>query len=324
MEQPAILPSDAAFGIVDPQRGPYDKISFKRLSQQDEEFKKILIKSSGHLDFQDPEACKALTKAILKVDFGLEVDLPDNRLYPPVPNRWNYVCWIQALVDSTAPDYSGKYDPTRSVVGLDIGTGASAIYTLLALRSRPNWTMCVTDIDKSSFNSAARNLALNNMLARTRMLQTMESGDLIPLKYLGVEKLDFTICNPPFFNNEEEMRASLRGDGKSLKPNAVCTGSENEMVCEGGDLGFVTKIINESLILREKVTWYSSMLGKQTSAIAAVKLLKEHGVYNWATGCVDPGGATKRWLLAWSFGDIRPPNVSTLAPQGRRSSCEIY
>ncbi|KAF2272044.1 uncharacterized protein EI97DRAFT_437319 [Westerdykella ornata] len=287
---------------------PYDKIDFKALSKKDSNFKQIFHKSSGHLNFQDPETCKTLTKALLKTDFNLELDIPDDRLCPPVPNRWNYVTWIQALIDSTSPDYKAGYDPERKVVGLDIGTGASAIYTLLILRTRPNWHMCVTDVDKKSFDFAARNLALNNMITRTTMLQTTDSISLIPLQYLGVEKLDFTICNPPFFSDEKEMRASMKGENKNWKPNAVCTGSEKEMVCSGGDLGFVTKIVEESLVLREKVTWYSSMLGKLSSTKHVVELLKKNGVTNWAVGCLEPGSVTKRWMVAWSFGDMRPPN----------------
>ncbi|KAF2789381.1 hypothetical protein K505DRAFT_328286 [Melanomma pulvis-pyrius CBS 109.77] len=298
---------DAPLGDLT-QRPPYKELDFKTLAKTDPAFKKLWQKCSGHLDFQDPETLKTLTAASLKADFGLKIDLPDDRLCPPLPNRWNYVAWIQALIDSTSPNYTDQYDPERKVVGLDIGTGASAIYTLLCLQTRPNWTMCATDVDKKSFDSAARNLALNNMLTRSKMLQTMEANALIPLNFLGVGKLDFTICNPPFFADENDMRSSIKGEGKSWSPNAVCTGSGVEMVCPGGDLGFVTRIVNESLVLRDKVMWYSSMLGKLSSAKAIVDLLKKHGVNNWAVGCLEPGATTKRWVVAWSFTDYRPRN----------------
>ncbi|CAN9160225.1 unnamed protein product [Alternaria alternata] len=290
------------------QRPPYVTVDFKALAKSDKDFKQLWQRTSGKLDFQDPSTTQALSKAILRVDFGLELDVPDDRLCPPIPNRWNYVAWLQGLIDSTSPDYSSRYDPNRQVQGLDIGTGASAIYTLLCLRSRPNWSMCATDIDKKSFDSAARNLALNNLMTRTKLLQTTELNPLVPLAALGVDRLDFTICNPPFFNDVSDMQSSLKGEGKSWKPNAVCTGSENEMVCLGGDLGFVTKIVNESLVLREKVQWYTSMFGKMESAKAIINLLKKHGITNWAVGDIDVGSSTKRWIVAWSFGDLRPRN----------------
>jgi 23S rRNA (adenine1618-N6)-methyltransferase len=291
------------------QRPPYDTIDFKALTKKDANFKLVWQKCLGKLDFQDPATVKALSKAILKADFGLQLEVPDDRLCPPIPNRWNYVTWIHGLIDSTSPDFSYGYDPERKITGLDIGTGASAIYTMLSLKSRPNWRMCATDIDKKSFESAARNLALNNLMTRTTLLQTTDLNPLIPLAGLGVQNLDFTICNPPFFTNLDDMSASLKGEGKSWKPNAVCTGAEVEMVCPDGDLGFVTKIVNESLVLREKVRWYTSMLGKLTSAKAIITLLKENGVTNWAVGVIDTGSSTKRWIVAWSFGDLRPKNV---------------
>lgn len=283
------------------------------MSERDPEFERFL-KSHGtglDLDFQDAQITKAVTKSMLKADWGLEIDLPDDRLCPPVPNRWNYVAWIQSLLDSTSPDYAGRYDPERKAVGLDIGTGASAIYALLSLRSRPNWTMCVTDVDKKNFDSAARNLALNNLLTRTKMYQPIETDPLIPIHALAVDKLDFIICNPPFFSSKKDMHASLRGDGKLKKPKAACTGAEVEMVCPGGELGFVGRMIEESLQLREKVVWYSAMLGSLRSAQLVIDSLKENGISNWATATVKPG-KTARWLVAWSFGDMRPRNVSTI------------
>jgi 23S rRNA (adenine1618-N6)-methyltransferase len=291
------------------QRPPYDTVDFKALTKKNPDFKLTWQKCSGKLDFQDPETIKTLSRAILVADFGLQLEVPDDRLCPPIPNRWNYVSWIQGLIDSTSPDYSDRYDPDRKVIGLDIGTGASAIYTMLCLQSRSNWTMCATDVDKKSFESAARNLALNSLMTRTKLLQTTELNALIPMQALGIGHLDFTICNPPFFTDASDMTSSLKGEGKSWKPNAVCTGAEIEMVCDGGDLGFVTKIVNESLVLKEKVQWYSSMLGKLSSAKSIIDLLKKHGITNWAVGVIDTGSSTKRWVVAWSFSDLRPKNV---------------
>jgi 23S rRNA (adenine1618-N6)-methyltransferase len=294
------------------QRPPYDTVDFKALAKKDKDFKEIWQQSSGKLDFQDPATLMALSKAILKADFNLQLEIPADRLCPPIPNRWNYVTWIQALLDSTSPSYSNKYDPSRKVVGLDIGTGASAIYTLLALQSRPNWHMCATDVDKKSFDSAARNLALNNLMTRTSLLQTLSSAPLIPLQALGVSTLDFTLCNPPFFASASAMAASLSGTGKMRAPATICTGSASEMICPDGDVGFVTRLVNESLVLRDKVQWYTSLLGHLSSAKAIIGLLKSHQVTNFAVGEVAAGAGTRRWLVGWSFGDLRPKNVSCI------------
>lgn len=36
------------------------------------------------LDFRDPKSVMQLTKTLLKLDFGIKIDLPDDRLCPPV------------------------------------------------------------------------------------------------------------------------------------------------------------------------------------------------------------------------------------------------
>ncbi|KAF2732916.1 hypothetical protein EJ04DRAFT_496079 [Polyplosphaeria fusca] len=286
-------------------------INFPALAAADAEFAKFYeeTKGKGGLDFFDKATQQALTKATLRVHHGLELVLPDDRLCPPIPNRNIYVSWIKNLIDSTNPDYSAKYDPERKVVGLDIGTGASAIYTLLLLNQRPNWIMCATEVDTKSFNYAIQNISLNSFGPRTKPLLTIGSNAAIPFHYLGVPHLDFTVCNPPFFETVAEMRRSLAGDGKAKPPYSISNAAPNEMLCPGGDLGFVTKMVNESLALKEKVTWFTTMFGKLESAKAIIKLLQQHGIENWAVGCIEPGGHTKRWVVGWSFGDYRPHNV---------------
>lgn len=58
-----------------------------------------------------------LTKSLLKRDFGLKLELPDDRLCPPVPNRLNYLLWIQRLLDGTSENYSERFDAEREVLG---------------------------------------------------------------------------------------------------------------------------------------------------------------------------------------------------------------
>jgi 23S rRNA A1618 N6-methylase RlmF len=42
------------------------------------------LKSNGQLDFSNPESVQQLTKSLLKRDFGLKIELPPDRLCPPV------------------------------------------------------------------------------------------------------------------------------------------------------------------------------------------------------------------------------------------------
>ncbi|RMY69489.1 hypothetical protein D0863_06422 [Hortaea werneckii] len=283
-------------------------VDFDVLAAKDPEFAAI-CKVSKHkrwVDFQDPKVVKQLTNSLLKHDFGLELQLPDDRLCPLVPVRWNYIRWIQELLDTTSDTYSDRYDPEREVKGLDIGVGASCIYGLLASKTRPKWRMAGIDIDAHSLKHARVNVESNNLADRIHLVQTDLNDPLIPLKQMQCETLDFVMTNPPFYDSMQDMQSSYTN--KHAPPSAICTGSENEMICPGGDVGFVTRIFDESLQIRDRVQWYTAMLGKMSSLQRIVSKLKENGVSNFAVTCLQAGHRTKRWAVAWSFRDFRPRN----------------
>ena len=94
-------------------------VDFAQLALQFPDFAKRL-KANGQLDFSDPESVRQLTKCLLLRDFGLEIELPEDRLCPPVPNRYNYILWLQDLLDTTSTDYKERYDRGREVLGLDM------------------------------------------------------------------------------------------------------------------------------------------------------------------------------------------------------------
>ncbi|XP_748950.2 DUF890 domain protein [Aspergillus fumigatus Af293] len=112
------------------------------------------------------------------------------------------------------------------------------------------------------------------------------------------------MCNPPFYSSREEMIASA--EAKERPPFSACTGDEVEMVTEGGEIAFVHRMIEESLHLRKRVVWYTSMLGKLSSVSAIVEKLMEYGNNNYAVTEFVQGSKTKRWAVAWSWTDLRP------------------
>jgi 23S rRNA (adenine1618-N6)-methyltransferase len=230
-----------------------------------------------------------------------------------VPVRWNYVRWLQDLVDSSRPwsdsddiSFLDINDPIRGVTGLDIGVGASCIYGLLACASRSNWRVYGTDIDEHSLSFARTNVSANELVDRITLRKTDASGPLIPLSELGVPKLDFVMTNPPFYSSKEDMVKSYTG--KKITPSAVCLGAENEMICPGGDFGFAMRIYAESLQLRDQVQWFSIMFGRLQSAEEFVTHLKTSAVTNFAASDLQAGFKTKRWAIAWSHQDFRPRN----------------
>ncbi|KAB8234106.1 DUF890 domain protein [Aspergillus alliaceus] len=280
-----------------------DDVDFATLARQSPEFAKYL-KRNNQLDFGDPDAVRQLTKSLLQRDFNLKVHIPENRLCPPVPNRFNYILWLQRLLDTTGNEYRDDYDPDRKVVGLDIGTGCCSIYPLLGCAVRPQWKFVATDIDDDNIRTSQEAVSANELDSRIRIIKTDPSDSLISLKKLEVETLDFTMCNPPFYVSREELVYSAQA--KKRPPFSTCTGAEVEVVTQGGEVAFVSRMIEESLHLRERVSWYTSMLGKLSSVTILVEKLIEHDNHNYAVTEFVQGSKTRRWAIAWSWGDLRP------------------
>lgn len=168
--------------------------------------------------------------------------------------------------------------------------------------------MLGTDIDTHSLRHAQSNVDANDLNTRIKLRLTSLEDPLVPLDKLGVSELDFVVCNPPFYSSEEDMHRAY-GD-KAMPASAVCTGANNEMICEGGDVGFVERILNESLELCDRVKWYSAMFCRLTSVQIFVKKLREHNITNFAVTNLTAGQKTKRLAVAWSFSDFRPSNAA--------------
>jgi 23S rRNA (adenine1618-N6)-methyltransferase len=122
--------------------------------------------------------------------------------------------------------------------------------------------------------------------------------------FADTDSIDFSMCNPPFYESKAEMLASAMT--KQRPAFSACTGSETEMVTKGGEVAFVSKMIDESLVLRDRVQWYTSMLGKFSSVAIIIEKLRANQIGNYAATEFIQGNKTRRWGIAWSFDDMRP------------------
>lgn len=126
-----------------------------------------------------------------------------------------------------------------------------------------------------------------------------------PPVLLGVvrdgEKFDFCMCNPPFFESMEEA---------GLNPKTSCGGTPEEMSCPGGEKAFITRIIEDSAVLKLSFRWYTSMVGRKANLKFLISKLREVGVTIVKT-TEFVQGQTCRWGLAWSF---VPPARKIVSP----------
>ena len=115
------------------------------------------------------------------------------------------------------------------------------------------------------------------------------------------------MCNPPFYSSTADLLSSAAA--KSRPPHSACTGADIEMVTPGGEIAFVSRMIDESKILGDRCQWYTSMLGKYSSVEVIIENLGAAGVHNWAVKDLVQGNKTRRWTVGWSWGSIRPSQV---------------
>ncbi|KAI5474536.1 ribosomal RNA large subunit methyltransferase F [Pseudohyphozyma bogoriensis] len=258
-------------------------------------FVRTTSKGLPTIDFQDEKAVRALTAALLKRDFGLEIVLPNDRLCPMVPGRLEYVLWILQVASVLPTSLTSPRLPTLpDLTGIDIGTGSSAIYPLLACRTLHSVRMVGTEIDDVSFEHARRNIGGNGLDKRVALMRADVEGSVFPEDMFGASStFDFTMCNPPFYSSAEEVADSLAA--KELEPFAVCTGGTREMITPGGEVAFVGRMVDETLVLGDRIRWFSSLLGKYSSVAQIVALLQKHKIDNYAIKDLQQG-QTKRWV----------------------------
>lgn len=270
---------------------------FKKLACDYQELKKFMTigsKNKLKFDFKNPEALRALTCALLHRYFQKRITLPPDRMIPAVPQRLNYICWIEDLVKLIEAQTSDL-----NVIGIDIGTGASCIFPILSCHRNPTWSFIGVEADAKSFSVALENVQKNFMDERIRMIKISTEDTLNDILCLSTYPVTFIMCNPPFF--EEEYGVTLELNSGRPKSSAN-TSDKVESVTSGGEIAFVGHMLEQSRHLKEEVTIYTSMLGRKQSLThfkQTLSSLNEDNLsWTWAELCQ---GKTIRYAIAWSF-----------------------
>ncbi len=220
------------------------------------------------IDFSDPVAVRRLNQALLAAQYGIEHwEIPPGYLCPPIPGRADY---LHGLADLLASDNGGEIPRGAEIRALDIGTGASAIYPLLG-HTDYGWHFLGVDIDGGALTSAERIIAANPGLAAAIELRRQASPEHV---FAGVlqaeERFELSLCNPPFHASAAEARAGSQRKWQNLgkgvtprdAPRLNFGGQSNELVCLGGEAGFLRRMIQESRAVARQVLWFSSLVSK--------------------------------------------------------------
>lgn len=264
------------------------------------------------INFSDPHAVKSLNQAILKLDYHIDQwDIPEGYLCPPIPGRADY---IHHIADLLADSNSGQIPRGRRVLGLDIGVGANCIYPLIGCREY-DWSFVGSDTDPVSVNTAKLIATSNNLLKgriETRLqpkASQIFNGIIKPQEYF-----DFTLCNPPFHASEEDAKSGsqrkvnnlARSRGEHIAPTKAkgvtlnFSGQSGELWCEGGELGFIYRMVVQSREFAEQCYWFTTLVSKKENLASIYKMLNKQPVTAVKTIDMTQGNKISRFVC-WSY-----------------------
>lgn len=191
------------------------------------------------IDFKDAAAVRALTTALLKKDFDLIVELPADRLVPTLPLRLNYILWIEDLLE--------LIDPKPTLIhGIDIGTGACSIYPILGAKKN-RWHFTATESDETNYECSLKTIEQNCLKDCITLNRVNNETMLLGNMDLNTQ-YDFTMCNPPFFDSDNNNGPKSRNSNRT-EPSCPKSGGSNaasEIAVKGGEVQFIYKLLQES------------------------------------------------------------------------------
>ena len=257
------------------------------------------------LDFADPAAQRALAAALLKVYYSVErFDLPEGHLCPSVPGRADY---LHHAADLLAELNGGAVPRGERVCALDVGTGASGIYGLLA-RGAFGWRVVGTEVDAGALVSVTKIIDSTPALrAGFTVRRQAEVKQTLAGLMLPADRFDLTLCNPPFHASAREAQEGSRRKWRNLgreTPGATPAlnfgGQARELWCPGGEREFIRGLIKESAQHAEKALWFTSLVSKRESLEELQRALRAARVAEQRVTELKQGQKTSR-LLAWTF-----------------------
>lgn len=285
-------------------RKPYDfeeLIAVKPELKYYMKFNKYGVES---LDFANPEAVKLLNQALLQCYYGVYYwDFPDGNLCPPIPGRADY---IHYTADLLSEGNGGVIPVGNKVTVLDIGVGANCIYPIIGIVAY-GWNFIGVDVAENSITAAERIIAENEQLAGKVTCRWQENPSHI---FNGIihptDRIDVSICNPPFHSSVEEASSGTRRKVRSLSgkklanPDLNFAGVHNELIYEGGEYKFIHTMITESVAFAQNVGWFTTLVSKSSNLERIYQLLKQVDVAEVRTVPMATGNKITRFV-AWRF-----------------------
>jgi 23S rRNA (adenine1618-N6)-methyltransferase len=285
-----------------PHRFRYD---FEKLIKALPELASFVITNTHNeeqtIDFSNSDAVIALNKALLVSEYRIENwNIPSNYLCPPIPGRADY---IHYLADLLAESNNGTIPKGENILGLDIGIGANCIYPILG-NSSYGWSFVGVDIDETAIQNCKKIITQNPKLSEVISLQLQtEPRYIFKNIILPEDKFSFTICNPPFHSSATTAaKANSRkvSQLKSSEKQLNFGGQNSELWCNGGEIGFITQMIYESVKYPLQCFWFTTLVSKKDNLKTIYRTLNKVGAVTIKTFDMAQGQKRSRFV-AWTF-----------------------
>jgi len=285
-------------------RAGYDFEELTRASPGLASFVKPNPYGDASIDYGDPEAVKALNRALLAHAYALsEWDLPPGYLCPPIPGRSDYLHYLADLLGARDPRGIPRGPSVRV---LDIGVGANCVYPLIGAREY-GWSFVASETDPAACRWAAKLAAANAAVAD--LIECRLQSD--PLQcFSGViapgEHFSASMCNPPFHASPEDAAAASRRKRRNLGGSTAASGALNfggqssELWCDGGELGFVRRMIAQSSEIPDRCGWFTTLVSKSEHLPRLYVELRKANAADVVTMGMAQGQKQSR-ILAWTF-----------------------
>ncbi|MGB5430421.1 23S rRNA (adenine(1618)-N(6))-methyltransferase RlmF [Eudoraea sp.] len=256
------------------------------------------------VDFSNPVAIKTLNKALLNHYYGIKNwEFPDGNLCPPIPGRADY---IHQIADILAENNFGTIPIGDIITCIDIGVGASCIYPIIGV-TEYGWNFIGSDIDPKSIESAKNIVNSNSSLKDKIECRLQGNRKDVFFGIIGREdKIDFSICNPPFHSSLEDAQKGTRRKVRNLSgkkeknPTLNFAGISNELICDGGEYKFIHNMVKESKKFSKNCFWFSTLVSKQSNLKGIYKLLEKIEANQIKTIPMGSGNKSSR-IVAWTF-----------------------
>ena len=266
----------------------------------------IIVNKFGveSVDFSNPLAVKLLNKALLNLYYGIKNwEFPDENLCPPIPGRADY---IHHIADLLGESNFGTIPIGDKITCLDIGLGASCIYPIIGV-TEYGWKFIGSDIDPKSIASA-QNIVNSNLSIKDKIECRLQKNpkDIFHGIIGKEDKIDLTICNPPFHSSIEDAQKGTRRKIKNLSgekvksPELNFAGISNELICDGGEYKFIQNMIRESEKFSKNCYWFSTLVSKQSNLKGIYKLLEKIEANQIKRIPMSTGNKSSR-IVAWTF-----------------------